>query len=244
MNINRQTARIEGDKPMNSKGSTLIRWAGLSAAVAGIFYILIGMFHPANVVSSVTTTPWIIAHIFAIGMSFFGLLGMAGLYARQAEKSGWLGLIGFIMFSLWLVLMTGFTFIEAFILPSLATSMPTFVEGFLGMFSSTPSAVDFGILPTLWMITGPLLILGGLLFGIAMFRAGVLPRWAGALLAIGSALTPLAALLPPEHEPKVLVTIGLAFVWLGYALWSEKRAQAAERLADMSSPQLRQSEAQ
>ena len=40
-------------------------------------------------------------------MCFFGLLGMAGLYARQAEKSGWLGLAGFLLFSLWLGAHTG-----------------------------------------------------------------------------------------------------------------------------------------
>jgi hypothetical protein len=30
-------------------------------------------------------------------------------------------------------------------------------------------------------------MLGGVLFGIATFRAGILPRWAGGLLAIGAA---------------------------------------------------------
>jgi hypothetical protein len=35
----------------------------------------------------------------------------------------------------------------------------------------------------LWNISGPMYILGPLLFGIATFRARVLPRWAGGLLA-------------------------------------------------------------
>ena len=42
-------------------------------------------------------------------------------------------------------------------------------------------------------------MLGGLLFGIATFRAGILPRWAAGLLAVGTVLAPVAALLPHEH---------------------------------------------
>ncbi len=71
--------------------ANLIRWAGLAAMVAGLCYVLVGMFHPLNVFSSVTTTRWAIVHVLASAMCFFGILGMAGLYARQAEKSGWLG---------------------------------------------------------------------------------------------------------------------------------------------------------
>jgi hypothetical protein len=210
--------------------SALMRLAGFSATVAGLCFIIVGMFHPVNVPSSVTTATWANVHIFAVVMGFFGLFGMAGLYARQAEKSGWLGLAGFVLFSLWLALVMGFSFVEAFILPRLATELPTFVEGFLGMFSGSASEIDLGVLPTLWMLSGPLYIFGPLLFGIATFRAGILPRRAAGLLAVGSLLTPVAALLPPEYEPKVMVPVGLALAWLGYALFSERQEKAAERV--------------
>ena len=67
-----------------------MRWAGFSALVAGICYVLVGIFHPANVPSSVTTTRWEIVHIIACAMCFFGLLGMAvyvvgGSWHRSAE---------------------------------------------------------------------------------------------------------------------------------------------------------------
>jgi hypothetical protein len=172
-------------------------------------------------------------------MCFFGLLGMAGLYARQADTSGWLGLAGYLMLSLWLVLIMGFSFVEAFILPLLATAVPTFVEGWMGMLNSSASAMNLGVLPTLWTLTAPLYLLGGLLFGIATFRAGILPRWAGVLLAAGTALAPIAALLPLESQPKVAVPVGLALAWLGYALWSERRAQALVPTSSEGIPQLR-----
>lgn len=201
-----------------------MRWAGLSAVVAGLCYVLVGVFHPLNIPESVTTPRWLIVHVLAMAMSFFGLLGMAGLYARQVEKSGWLGLAGYFIFSLWLALILGFTFVEVFVLPVVATTAPAFVAGWLGMFTGTASTIDLGALPFVWTLSGPIYILGGLLFGIATFRAAILPRWAGALLAAGTVLGPVAILFPPELQPKVAVPVGLGLAWLGYALWSERRA--------------------
>jgi hypothetical protein len=212
---------------MPTTNADLIRWAGVSAIVAGICYVLVGLFHPLNIPSSVPTAQWSIVHILASAMSFFGLLGMAGLYARQAEKAGWLGLAGYLLFSLWLALILGFTFAEVVILPVLATASPAFVEGWLGMFTGSASPINLGALPTLWNLSGPIYILGGLLFGIATFRAGILPRWAGVLLAVGTVIGPVAILFPPELQPKVAVPVGLALAWLGYALWSERRGEVA-----------------
>jgi len=202
----------------------LIRWAGLSALLAGICYVLVGVFHPPNVPLSVTTTRWEIVHIIACAMSFFGILGMAGLYTRQAEKTGWLGLVGFVLISLWFVLIMGFSFVEAFILPRIATTAPAFVHGWFGMLTGSASNVNLGSLATLWTLTGPVYMLGGLLFGIATFRAGILPRWAGVLLALGTLLAPVAKLLPNASQPKIAIPVGLALAWLGFALWSERQA--------------------
>jgi hypothetical protein len=234
----------KGDKQMNTKGktsskqnkpkitaATLMRLAGLSAMIAGLCFIVIGMFHPVNEPSAINAT-WVNVHIFATALGFFGLLGMAGLYARQVEESGWLGLAGFLLFTGWMTLVCGFSFVEAFILPKLASESPAFVAGILGMFSSIPSPVDLGVLPTIWNLSGPMFILGPALFGIATFRARVLPRWAGALLALNAVLVPLGAVVPAELQPKIImIPLGLALAWLGYALFSERRDLRASELA-------------
>lgn len=231
MNTKGKTAIKESKTKMTA--SALMRWAGVSAILAGICFIVMGLFHPVNVPESVTATTWVNVHIFAVAMGFFGLFGMAGLYVRQAEKSGWLGLAGFLLFSLWLGLVMPLSFVEAFILPQLAAVSPAFVAGFLGMFTGISSAVDLGVLPTLWNISGPMYILGPLLFGIATFRAGVLPRWAGALLTLGALLIPVGAVVPPEYQPEVaLIPVGLAIVWLGYALFSERREKSSESVRE------------
>lgn len=208
--------------------SALMRLAGGSAILAGLCFIVIGMFHPENIPSSVTTAIWVNVHIAATALGFFGMFGMAGLYARQVEKSGWLGLAGFLLFSIWFVLITGFSFVEAFILPRLATQSPAFVESLLGMFTGVPATVELGVLPTLWNISGPMFILGPLLFGIATIRARVLPRWSGGLLILAAILIPIGGMFPHEYQAKIaMIPIGLVMAWLGSFLVLERQVKSS-----------------
>jgi hypothetical protein len=72
-------------------------------------------------------------------------------------------------------------------------------------------------------------ILGYILFGIATMRAGVLPRWSGLLLIIGSVMFLISEAVPLNASLSHLIvtigdiTFGAGFVWMGFALWSEKR---------------------
>jgi hypothetical protein len=216
----------------------LMRLAGFSAMLAGLSIVVLGLFHPANEPAYVTTPTWIIVHIFATSLGFFGVLGLAGLYARQVEKAGWLGLIGFLLFSVWMTLVGFYSFIEAAILPQLASEFPPFVTGFLGMLNNVPSEVNLGVMPTMWIISTPMFILGSLLFAIATFRAGILPRWAAGLLALGSLMVPVGALVPTELQAKIImIPMGLGIAWMGYALFSERRAPISEPVTGLGSPQ-------
>src|SRR5438132_12090487 len=113
---------------MKIAASNLLRGAGLSAMMAGIIFAVVGLIHPPQIVSSVTTSTWTIVHLLTIAMSFFGLLGIAGIYARQVKVSGWVGLAGFVLLSLWFLLVAGFSFFEPFILAVLARVLPKFAE--------------------------------------------------------------------------------------------------------------------
>jgi membrane protein implicated in regulation of membrane protease activity len=83
-----------------------------------------------------------------------------------------------------------------------------------------------------------LYLLGGLLFGIATFRARVLPRWPAGLLAVAAVLTPAAALLPHAIQRLAAIPVALAIAWLGYALFSERREQAPNPTPSTESPLL------
>lgn len=210
---------------MKITASNLIRWAGLAAMAAGILFIGIQVIHPPDVLPSVTTARWAIVHYVSIAMDLLGLFGIMGLYARQVEKTGWLGLAGYLLFSLFWALTAAFHFAEAFISPLLATVAPTFVESFLGIVNGHPGEMNVGALSAIYMLTGLLYLLGGLLFGLATLRARVLPRWAAGLLVIGIVLPILGSSLVPHLFDRIFaVPVGLSLAGLGYALWSEHRA--------------------
>jgi hypothetical protein len=215
---------------MKITASKLIRWSGLAAMLAGILFIAIQAIHPLDVISSVTTPRWAFVHYLSIAMDIFGLLGVAGLYARQVEKSGWLGLAGYLLFSLFWASSLGFHFIEVFITPLLATNAPKLAEGLLGIVNGAPSQVSLGGLPAAYTLSGIVgYALGGLVFAIGMFRARILPRWASVLLAVSIVLPFFThSLVPHPYDRIFAVPVGLAIAWMGYALFTERREKVLE----------------
>ena len=137
-------------------------------------------------------------------------------------------------------LTVAFQFAEGLIVPLLATDAPKFAVGFEGISSGSPSEVSLGILPAVYSLTSVLYLVGGVLFGVATFRAGILPRWAGVGLAVGTvAPLVLSLLLPHEFIRLAAVPVGIALALLGYALWSEQRETVSESVPRRVSPQLR-----
>lgn len=208
---------------MDIRHNILIRWSGLMAVIAGIVYMLIQFIHPADHISSVNTDLWIVVACLTMAMSLFSLIGVTGVYLRQAKEAGWLGFVGFIFFNLfWLISMV-FSFIEAFVLPLLTSDAEKFVEGMVGLFGGTVSEVNLGIFPILAPIAGVLYMLGGLLLGIATLHAKVFPRWAGILLAFASVVTLASAIIPHPLDRVLAIPMSAALVWFGYFLWSERK---------------------
>jgi hypothetical protein len=209
--------------------ANLIRWAGLSAVVGGCLFVAIQPIHPPEILASFTTSTWAIVHYVGVVMCLLILLGLTGIYARQVTETGWLGLVGFLLFGLMWALTAAFQFAEGLIVPLLATIAPTFAVGFEGISSGSASEVNLGILPAVYSLTSVLYLVGGVLFGVAIFRAGILPRWAGAGLAVGTvAPLVLSLLLPHEFIRLAAVPVGIALALLGYALWSERRENVSE----------------
>lgn len=224
---------------MKTTAPNLIRWTGLSLIVAGIIFAGIQPVHPPDFLASVTTGEWAIIMLLKTAMCLLFLLGLAGLYARQVNLAGWLGLAGFLLFSLFWAFSFAGMFAQAFILPPLAAASPQFVESFLGMFNGEGSEMDLGALPVLYGLAGfGGYILGGLCFGIATFRAGVLPRWAGGLFAFAAVAVLGAEVIPHPLDRLLAMPMGLALAWLGYALWSERRENVSGPLPMRSSPEL------
>jgi hypothetical protein len=209
--------------------SNLIRWAGLAAALGGGLFVGIQVVHPPDTLASVTTPAWATVHFLGVAMSALVLLGLAGIYARQAGEAGVLGLAGFLLFGAFWATAGAFQFAEALILPVLAADAPAFVDGWMGLIDESGRGdALLGAVPLVHKLSGLLYLLGGPVLGVATIRAGVLPRWPAGLLAGAAIAAPvLSMLLPHELVRGAAVPMGLALVWLGYALWSERRQDAA-----------------
>jgi len=240
MNNNGKTTNQESKMKITT--SDLIRWAGLSAMAAGTIFVIIQPIHPLDVLASVNTNAWIIITSFKTAMSVFGLLGVTGLYARQVEKAGWLGLAGYLLLTVFYALQMCFSFTEPLILPLLAGIAPKFVDGFLGILTGATSEVSLGAIPAVYGLVAVLYMLGTLFFGIATFRAGILPRWAAGLLAFSGPLSVIMKLLGHPLDRLAAVPMGIAIAWLGYALWSERRDQAPQAVIGKGSPRIQQTE--
>jgi hypothetical protein len=144
----------------------------------------------------------------------FLVVGIVGiyLYLRRSEGFGMLGTVGF--------------YICVFVFALIAILD-------LGII------VNEGVEQTyiaLGPVRGPLLLLGLLLFGAAVLRAGRLPR-GGAWLLIAAALTNVVAILALIISGGTLgawvfivptVVFGVGWAWLGYGLWSEEGASAEQ----------------
>ena len=96
---------------MSITPSTLTRGAAAATMLAGLIYIVIQPLHPTDDLASVTGTAWFAVHTLSLTMAILGLAGVTGIYLRQVRESGLLGLIGYLLFSLFFVLQAAFTFV-------------------------------------------------------------------------------------------------------------------------------------
>ena len=164
----------------------LTRAAGICAAVAGAIFIAVQIKHPTMNVTSVITTDWLLRSIAKVVMA---ALALAGMYLRQVRQTRVLGLVGYLLFSVGYLAILSTEVIAAFVLPALAHTSPGYVNNVvIAAFGGRPTG-GIGGMQTLFDVSGVLYMVGGLLFGIALFRARVLARWAAALLAVGTAAT-------------------------------------------------------
>ncbi len=205
----------------------LLRSTGIAAVLGGLLFVVIQPLHPADVLASVTTDAWAVIHYATLAMLTLFVVGITGIYLRQAERTGWIGLIGYVVLVVGLVLTGLGTAIEALVQPLIAGTDPAFVEGMLAMVHGHPIETNLGSIPLLWNVASIGFMGGTLLFGFATFRAGVLSRWAAAVFAVGLfAMAPIAGLLGTPRVGAVPIGIGLA--WLGYSLWADGRSRATK----------------
>jgi hypothetical protein len=210
----------------------LTRAAGISAAVAGAIFIGVQINHPSMVVSSVDTTEWALRNTAKVVMAALALAGITGMYLRQVRQMGLLGLIGYLLFSAGYLVILAIAFLSAYVLPTLADTAPGYVQDLLVVAEGGRPVGDIGLMQGAFAASAVGYMVGGLIFGIALFRAGALARWASALLAVATIGTAALAVLPDSFNRPMAVPEGIALIGLGISLWRTQTRTEADTTAN------------
>jgi hypothetical protein len=214
----------------------LTRSAAAAAVAAGVVFIGVQLDHPQLTVAGVNSTEWVVRSSLKVLMAALALVGITGMYLHQVTRMGVLGLVGYVLFAANYIVIGSVSFIAAYVLPAIDGTSPTYVKDALAVASGGHASGDIGALATVIPVEAFLYLAGGLLFGIALFRARVLPRWAAALLAVGGAVSAAQQVLPDPWFRLLAFPNGIAMIALGYALWrivGDERTELGSSLPDV-----------
>jgi hypothetical protein len=185
----------------------IVRVGGIATAAAGVLVVgqevwgvVVGDFGEGAVESAVHST-WVLLLVF----------GLLGVHLHQQHAAGVFGQVATLVALLGTVTLFAASLTEVTILPALPQGSP--------LIDDPPPA-----LAAVFLVSFVAYVAGLLLFGAAIWRAGVLPRRAAALLVVGVVL----ALVLKGVVPGVLAVLGVALIWLGVATLAQARTVAAD----------------
>jgi hypothetical protein len=210
---------------MNLSAQNLTAGAGLCAATAGAIFVGVQIGHPTIDATNVAGTDLAIRESAKLVMAVLALIGITGLFMRHRDRFGVLGVAGFALLSVGYLAMFANQCIVALVLPTVTETDPAYVQAYID--AAMGKSADVGRMQGLFLASGIGYSLGGLLFGIALYRARVLARWACALLAVATTSALALAALPDGFSRPFAVPTGVALIGLGVSLWRDQRAQTA-----------------
>jgi hypothetical protein len=202
----------------------LIRAAAAAAVAAGAIFIGVQIGHPQMSATSIATTNVFVRDQLKVLMCGLALVGISGMYLSQIRRNGVLGLIGYVVLAAGYLGIMCIAFTAAYVMPAVALSNPHYVNDVIAVDTGRGGLVgDIGALHAVIQVQGFAYLLGGLLFGIALYRAHVLARWAAALLAVGGVVSAVLSLMPDAFYRLLAYPNGIAMIGLGYSLWRVAR---------------------
>ena len=211
--------------------TSLTRAAGAAAIAAGSIFIGVQIGHPNLDAASITTAEVVVRDALKVLMAALAVAGLTGMYLSQVRRHGLLGLVGYLLLVPAYLLIMCTTFAAAFVLPVVAGTDPAYVTDVIAATTGGTPTGDIGPLGLLIQVQGFAYLAGGVVFGIALYRARVLARWASALLALGGVVTVVLSLMPDAFYRLLAFPNGIAMIGLGWSLWRTARRSVTTRHA-------------
>lgn len=206
------------------------RLSGGILMVGSVMAIIGFLLHPSgSTIANYSSSFWIPANLLILVGALLIALGLPGTYARQAEQAGKIGLIGFsLTFIVILLFSVALGAIETFVLPVLAANASTrsFLAGSLpGLYSR------FVLLALLLELIGPVLL------GIATLRARIFPRWTGWLLIAIPILVFLGFFvsLPGPLAQLDAIVLNISIAGMGFSLLTRSDTQQLQPVVSSTS---------
>ena len=211
---------------MNLTSNRLLAASGLCAAAAGAIFVGVQIHHPPADVAHITTTNVMIRETAKVLMSVLALVGFTGMFLRNRSRFGRLGRVAYALVSAGYLAMFASECLIGYYLPTKAHSSPTYVQHVINAAINHGPSGGIGAIEVLFLVMGVGYAFGGLLFGIALFRAGILSRWASVLLAYATISALALKFLPFSFSRPFAVPDGVALIGLGISLWRDQRSKS------------------
>jgi hypothetical protein len=209
---------------MTITNTGLYKTSGVCAAIGGAIYALVQIKHPSATVAHLQGTDLQVRMYFKIAFTALALAGFAGMFLASRRRFSLLGAVGYVLLSIGFLAMFAVECIVGVVMPTASKTNATYVQHVLNGAMGHGTATGIGHLQQLFLTAGIGYALGGLLFGIALFRAGVLARWAAALLAAGCVATLALSKLPESFDRPFAVPVGIALIGLGVSLYRNQHS--------------------
>ena len=196
---------------------SLVKLSGIALLFSGIVATVGFSMHPHDSAGSNHAT-WLGAHVLVMSGGVLNLLGLVGLYLVSAIPLGLVGLFGFLLAAVSLILYLGKLYWSAFIYPLVIARDADFIRAY--GFNPGSDPIDPVIRIVFYL--GPILFaMGYALLGLSLLRVKAYPAPALWALVVGALLVGLWPLLPGvvQHLSAVVAliyTVGVG--WIGYLL--------------------------
>ncbi len=191
----------------------------------------------------VTTDSYVLKHLFAsdIGLvlAIFGTFAL-GVYLATSHAGRRMGLVAMVMAVFGSALFLTIGGVTTFAAPEEGQAVLAGVEEF----ESLPTIFANTLMMATMGVSVLLMLAGNVLLGVAVWRSGTLPKWAGALWVAGSALPllgqvyimlPIGADSTPPTVPTGALLLVVGGAWMA---WSVLRRPSAESVGVRAQPRV------